>query len=83
MNPYKSIQTQSVHGHPSRIYTQMESNQWMSRTNEEEISTNSKIKVKASQIRSAQLTNVNGESITLGEAIGDGTSLVIFLRHMG
>jgi hypothetical protein len=29
------------------------------------------------------LTNVNGEKIRLDEKMGSGTSIVIFLRHLG
>jgi len=41
------------------------------------------IKIPASQIRAAQLTTTDGETITLGDKMGKGTSVVIFLRHMG
>jgi len=44
---------------------------------------NNQIKIPASQLRSAQLTNVNDETVKLGDEMGSGTSLVIFLRHMG
>ena len=39
--------------------------------------------VTAASLRSAQLTNVNGETVNLGECMGPGTSIVIFLRHLG
>lgn len=44
---------------------------------------NTEILIPASNIRSAEVTNVDGEIITLGEKMGKGTSLVIFLRHLG
>lgn len=44
---------------------------------------NTQIRIPASKIRSAQLTTVDGETITLGDKMGSGTSLVMFLRHMG
>ena len=34
-------------------------------------------------LRSAMLTDVNGEIVRLGDKMGTGTSIVIFLRHMG
>jgi hypothetical protein len=39
--------------------------------------------VTAKQLRSAYLTNANGEIVNLGEKMGKGTSIVIFLRHLG
>ena len=33
-------------------------------------------------LRSARLTNANGESIVLGNLMGKGTSVVVFLRHL-
>jgi hypothetical protein len=33
-------------------------------------------------IRSAILSNVNGDVVRLGDEMGQGTSLVIFLRHL-
>ena len=79
INKFNQIQSKT---YPSWIttYTQMESKQFMSAVMED---TKSDITVKASQIRSAQLTNADGENITLGDKMGKGTSLVIFLRHMG
>jgi len=44
---------------------------------------NTQIKIPASKLRSAQITNVDGEIVSLGEKIGTGTSIVVFLRHMG
>mmetsp|Transcript_13235 Transcript_13235/g.15398 ORF Transcript_13235/g.15398 Transcript_13235/m.15398 type:complete len:106 (-) Transcript_13235:141-458(-) len=40
-------------------------------------------KGSGSILRSAVLTNVNGDSISLGSKMGQGKSIVIFLRHMG
>lgn len=34
-------------------------------------------------LRSAMLTDANGEVIRLGDKMGKGTSVVVFLRHMG
>jgi len=34
-------------------------------------------------LRSAVVTNADGDLVSLGSAMGDGTSVVIFLRHMG
>lgn len=34
-------------------------------------------------LRSAVLTNVDGETIQLGDFMGDETSIVVFLRHLG
>jgi len=39
--------------------------------------------VTAGSLRSAVLTDVNGSQIKLGDKMGRGTSIVIFLRHMG
>jgi hypothetical protein len=39
--------------------------------------------VTAKTLRSAVLTNADGESVRLGDKMGPGTSVVIFLRHMG
>jgi hypothetical protein len=39
--------------------------------------------VTAASLRSAQLTNIDGELINLGDRMGKGTSIVIFLRHLG
>jgi hypothetical protein len=39
--------------------------------------------VTAQSLRSAILTNANGELVTLGEQMGKGTSIVVFLRHLG
>jgi hypothetical protein len=33
-------------------------------------------------IRSAILSNINGDIVRLGDEMGQGTSLVIFLRHL-
>lgn len=37
----------------------------------------------ARNLRSAVLTNVRGEKVRLDEKMGSGTSIVVFLRHMG
>jgi hypothetical protein len=34
-------------------------------------------------LRSAMLTNAAGEKVSLGDSMGSGSSLVIFLRHLG
>lgn len=34
-------------------------------------------------MRDAMLTDVNGDTITLGDKMGRGTSVVVFLRHLG
>jgi hypothetical protein len=34
-------------------------------------------------LRSAMLTNAAGELVSLGDSMGTGSSLVIFLRHLG
>lgn len=39
--------------------------------------------VTAQTLRSAVLTNADGESVRLGDQMGQGTSVVVFLRHMG
>jgi hypothetical protein len=39
--------------------------------------------VTAKALRSATLTNADGELITLGDKMGKGTSIVVFLRHLG
>ena len=39
--------------------------------------------VTAQGLRSAILTNANGELVSLGEQMGKGTSVVVFLRHLG
>jgi len=38
--------------------------------------------LSSSVLRAAGLTNANGQRIVLGDAIGRGTSIVIFLRHL-
>jgi hypothetical protein len=37
----------------------------------------------AEALRSAQVVNINGDRITLGDQMKDGTSIVVFLRHLG
>lgn len=39
--------------------------------------------VTAKVLRSATLTDANGELVRLGDKMGKGTSIVIFLRHLG
>jgi hypothetical protein len=34
-------------------------------------------------LRSAQVTNVYGQLVSLGDVMGSGTSVVVFLRHLG
>jgi hypothetical protein len=34
-------------------------------------------------LRSAQVTNMYGQLVSLGVAMGPGTSVVVFLRHLG
>lgn len=34
-------------------------------------------------LRSAQVVNIKGDRITLGDQMKDGTSIVVFLRHLG
>jgi hypothetical protein len=41
------------------------------------------VDVTAKALRSAILTNANGEMVSLGEQMGKGTSIVVFLRHLG
>ena len=37
----------------------------------------------ASMIRSCMLTDVDGNSVRLGDKMGPGKSVVVFLRHLG
>ena len=39
--------------------------------------------VTARDLRSAILTNADGELVNLGEKMGNGKSIVVFLRHLG
>lgn len=39
--------------------------------------------VTAQGLRSAVLTNADGELVNLGEQMGQGKSIVVFLRHLG
>jgi hypothetical protein len=39
--------------------------------------------VTAQSLRSAILTNADGELVNLGEQMGKRTSVVVFLRHLG
>jgi hypothetical protein len=40
-------------------------------------------KGSAQALRTAMLTNAAGEVIPLGQVMGQGSSLVVFLRHLG
>jgi hypothetical protein len=40
-------------------------------------------KGSAQILRNAMLTNAAGDVIPLGDSMGQGTSLVVFLRHLG
>lgn len=37
----------------------------------------------ASAFRDCMVTDVNGEAVKLGDKMGDGKSVVVFLRHLG
>ena len=39
--------------------------------------------VTAQSLRAAVLTNVDGQLVRLDEKMGTGTSIVVFLRHLG
>lgn len=39
--------------------------------------------VTAQGLRSAVLTNADGDLVNLGEQMGQGKSIVVFLRHLG
>jgi hypothetical protein len=39
--------------------------------------------VTTKSLRSAILTNADGEFVNLGDKMGKGTSIVVFLRHLG
>lgn len=41
------------------------------------------VSVTAKDLRSVAVTNVDGERVLLGDAMGRGTSIVVFLRHLG
>jgi hypothetical protein len=41
------------------------------------------VDVTAKALRSAMVTNANGEMVSLGEQMGKGASIVVFLRHLG
>jgi hypothetical protein len=41
------------------------------------------VDVTAKALRSAIVTNANGEMVSLGEQMGKGASIVVFLRHLG
>jgi hypothetical protein len=47
-------------------------------TNEENVAS-----VTAATLRSISLLNVRGERIRLGDVMTEGTSIVVFLRHLG
>ena len=40
-------------------------------------------KATAQSLRSATVVNARGERVSLGQVMKDGTSIVVFLRHMG
>ena len=40
-------------------------------------------KISSRDLRSIKVTNVKGEYVPLGDAMGTGTSVVVFLRHLG
>jgi hypothetical protein len=39
--------------------------------------------VSSQDLRSIKVTNVDGQKVPLGNAMGSGTSVVVFLRHLG
>lgn len=39
--------------------------------------------VTAQSLRTAVLTNIDGDLVRLDEKMGQGTSIVVFLRHLG
>ena len=39
--------------------------------------------VTAKALRAATLTGADGETVALGDKMGQGTSIVVFLRHLG
>lgn len=39
--------------------------------------------VTAEKLKNLRLTNVEGETVTVGSLTGNGKSVVVFLRHMG
>lgn len=39
--------------------------------------------VSANDLRAIEVTDVNGQKVPLGSAMGRGTSVVVFLRHLG
>lgn len=39
--------------------------------------------VSVDDLRAIQVTDVNGRRVTLGSAMSDGTSVLVFLRHLG
>jgi hypothetical protein len=41
------------------------------------------LSVTARDLRSISVTNANGTPVPLGDAMGSGTSVVVFLRHLG
>jgi len=52
--------------------------------NDEDISQLTVVRKGGAQaLRSAQLTNAQGEKVRLGDYMGQGTSIVVFLRHLG
>lgn len=39
--------------------------------------------VTAQELRKIEVTNADGDSVALGDLMGQGTSIVVFLRHLG
>ena len=39
--------------------------------------------ISSQDLRSIKVTNVHGQKVPLGDAMGSGTSVVVFLRHLG
>lgn len=39
--------------------------------------------VSAKQLKTATVTNADGELVRLGDVMGNGKSVVVFLRHLG
>eukprot|EP00747_Dinoflagellata_sp_TGD_P090848 gnl/TRDRNA2_/TRDRNA2_164857_c0_seq1.p1 gnl/TRDRNA2_/TRDRNA2_164857_c0~~gnl/TRDRNA2_/TRDRNA2_164857_c0_seq1.p1 ORF type:complete len:178 (-),score=15.53 gnl/TRDRNA2_/TRDRNA2_164857_c0_seq1:928-1461(-) len=71
---------------PSERYTQRSSRHQLGRAASEVTDVVSNLASKrgsASVIRSTMVTNAKGERVSLDSAMGTGTSIVIFLRHLG
>jgi hypothetical protein len=52
-------------------------------TSQSDIPAVSPADVTAKDLRSIKVTNADGVSVPLGNAMGRGTSVVVFLRHLG